>query len=1014
MYLLYFLCNVRCGCFIVGKYFGGRTVESIIYVIEYQWRGLPHFHMAVRLKDAPLHSDTAAVRAFIDKHIFAEVPRRENFPHFSDAQFETYRETVCGHMLHRCAAAVNGCKKVATDNCKHGYSRTEPEPDTFMDGRGYWHYRRRTERDLCVVPHNDLTTIDWDGHLNVEYSGTVQRVLYLFKYLFKGVKKQSITITNNEQQHDEQKEDNEVELYLKARVLCSMDAVWRTLGFHTYPKSYPSVQTISVKLPSDVEFLLAKRQLCDLYQYFCRPAHLSHLKYTEFFNTYTVKKSLSAVQERSAPIDRVAVSILGVQYYYCKRPESQDTQHKHLTRMNMTYINHGEIYYLRVILLKRAVLNFEDARTDVATNTVHATFQLSAISHGYVRSHLDAEAHFLELSISSTPKEMRGYFVVMMLHGYSTLPLFLNLDHRDSLMADIVETTPDMGIAVNKLLQELERLLRLEGSSLESFGFPLPCDLNTELEIERLRYTAADQATLLQFLHTTERNNAGQQVAYDTIVNTIDAFVLTEGNQHPSAASQCIFLSGVGGTGKTALFRKLHAYCRSKGLLIQICAATTLAALLFKGGSTAHSLFKYPVVDDLDNIDAEFMPECQLHGTERLELLKHCTVIFWDEFVSNNRDLFEAVWRTFIGVNKKLIFVCAGDFHQILPVVKRGLKGDVIDATISSSPLWEKFKILHLTENMRLSGLRRGLTAESTAADRHHCEEQERYASFLLDLSCNNQQSPHLIVLHIDVVNPSLYKVGLPLLKYFVSSAQDDAVAWLYPNATFDATIALDSVILASTNIAVDRWNHVIQSLNPEPSKDYYSRDSFDEVDDENDTLRNMLNEETLNSFTRNGVPTHILTFKVNDVCLVLRAIPCLKLATNTRVQIVRLQSNSVRVKTLNEPTSRFVNIPRITFKFRLEYSESFQMTRMQLPLRLAYCITFNKSQSQTLYKVLCDCTGEPFAHGHAYVAFSRVRDCSNIRVFVQDEQLHPAGGDDPTAMMPVISNIVYNDVLLH
>ena len=75
--------------------------------------------------------------------------------------------------------------------------------------------------------------------------------------------------------------------------------------------------------------------------------------------------------------------------------------------------------------------------------------------------------------------------------------------------------------------------------------------------------------------------------------------------------------------------------------------------------------------------------------------------------------------------------------------------------------------------------------------------------------------------------------------------------------------------------------------------------------------------------------------------------------------------------------------------------------------------MSFNKSQSQTLQKVLLDCTGEPFAHGHAYVAFTRVRDCNNIRVFVTHEQLRPIGGDNPNAMMPVITNIVYDgDVL--
>jgi hypothetical protein len=241
-------------------------------------------------------------------------------------------------------------------------------------------------------------------------------------------------------------------------------------------------------------------------------------------------------------------------------------------------------------------------------------------------------------------------------------------------MEDFIEIGNNTAVATNKLLQDLQRLLRLENSSLETFGFPLPTDMNTELQIERLRYVAAEQAQLLRELHFAEPNNVGQQQAFDMITGLISEFAAAGDGIRES---RCIFLSGVGGTGKTALFRKLHAYCRSKSLLIQVCAATTLAALLFDGGCTAHSLFKYPVVDDLDNIDAEFLPECQLDGTERLELLMNCTVIFWDEFVSNHRDLFEAVWRK-LNHSKKFVFVCAGDFHQILPVVKRGLKSDVI------------------------------------------------------------------------------------------------------------------------------------------------------------------------------------------------------------------------------------------------------------------------------------------------------------------------------------------------
>jgi len=83
----------------------------------------------------------------------------------------------------------------------------------------------------------------------------------------------------------------------------------------------------------------------------------------------------------------------------------------------------------------------------------------------------------------------------------------------------------------------------------------------------------------------------------------------------------------------------------------------------------------------------------------------------------------------------------------------------------------------------------------------------------------------------------------------------------------------------------------------------------------------------------------------------------------------------------------------------------------MQFPLRLAYAMTFNKSQSQTLQKVLLDITQPPFSHGQLYVALSRVRDCKAISLYVSNDQLHPSP-DSSTGMMPIIRNIVYQDVL--
>ena len=48
------------------------------------------------------------------------------------------------------------------------------------------------------------------------------------------------------------------------------------------------------------------------------------------------------------------------------------------------------------------------------------------------------------------------------------------------------------------------------------------------------------------------------------------------------------------------------------------------------------------------------------------------------------------------------VIVFGGDFCQILPVIPRGSRSDIINATINSSYLWDSCEILTLTKNMRL------------------------------------------------------------------------------------------------------------------------------------------------------------------------------------------------------------------------------------------------------------------------------------------------------------------------
>ena len=59
----------------------------------------------------------------------------------------------------------------------------------------------------------------------------------------------------------------------------------------------------------------------------------------------------------------------------------------------------------------------------------------------------------------------------------------------------------------------------------------------------------------------------------------------------------------------------------------------------------------------------------------------------------------------------------------------------------------------------------------------------------------------------------------------------------------------------------------------------------------------------------------------------------------------------------------------------------NFQIHRRQFPLRLAYAMTINKSQGQTLQRVALDLREPCFSHGQLYAALGRVPEPTRILV---------------------------------
>ncbi len=91
----------------------------------------------------------------------------------------------------------------------------------------------------------------------------------------------------------------------------------------------------------------------------------------------------------------------------------------------------------------------------------------------------------------------------------------------------------------------------------------------------------------------------------------------------------------------------------------------SLAALSYEGATTAHSLFLYPVEDETD-VDNQNLAGCNFNK-ECCDFLYEISVIFWDEIISNDCILMEAVleeFKTRWNTPRYYVFVCAGDFAQ--------------------------------------------------------------------------------------------------------------------------------------------------------------------------------------------------------------------------------------------------------------------------------------------------------------------------------------------------------------
>lgn len=197
--------------------------------------------------------------------------------------------------------------------------------------------------------------------------------------------------------------------------------------------------------------------------------------------------------------------------------------------------------------------------------------------------------------------------------------------------------------------------------------------------------------------------------------------------------------------------------------------------------------------------------------------------------------------------------------------------------------------------------------------------------------------------------------------------------------------------ILAPTNAIVNHINHIILNSLPGNAKTFTSFDSVVHDDDSP-----LYPTELLHSKEPPGVPSHIITLKKGVPIILMRNLDPPRLCNGTRLRVTNIGTNIIQATILTgSHRGELAYIPRIPI---ISSALGFEFKRVQFPIKLAFAMTINKSQGQTLHLAGLHLLDSCFSHGQLYVACSRVSSKDNLYI------LAPQGKTVNIVHQPAIS----------
>jgi hypothetical protein len=563
------------------------------------------------------------------------------------------------------------------------------------------------------------------------------------------------------------------------------------------------------------------------------------------------------------------------------------------------------------------------------------------------------------------------------------------------------EPTRQLDVAIRDMvLRELAlHLAHLNSSQgLAAFGLLTPATqlANVVVANEIAKYDTTTQGAMRN--ERVPQLNPEQRAVYDNVMVAIDR--------------RAFFVDGLGGTGKTFLYSCLLSTVRAHSRVAIAVASSGITALLLEGGHTAHSRFKIPV-QGLNSTSTCYIGR----DSELATLLQVATLIVWDEAVMMHRHVFEVVNRSLQDIMavinptfkflpfSGLVVVFGGDFRQILPIVPRGTRGDVVLAAFNHSSIWQHVRVFKLYTNMRVQRL----LAQGGAHAQADATGLQAFADYLQRVG-EAVERMYPSVGEDSILIPHDMCCNGPIVADLIEEVYG-ALSSIVEYAARSAYI-IERAILTPLNKDVDAFNKFINDKyafikhdgSPAQHRVYYNADSV--VHGEQ---HGIYPTEFLNTLSFSGVPPHELHLQEGCPIILLRNMTN-NLANGTKLIVIQLMQHVIEAKVATGPAKgQRVFIPWLSITPSDTERMSFTLRRHQFPVRPAFAMTINKAQGQTLKMVDIFLPKPVFTHGQLYVAMSRIGCPEGVKLLITD------GWEDAHEDAPVdvyTRNVVYTEVL--